>query len=273
LERDGQFTVDTCTSASSGLTFLKSANYDAIVSDYQMPGMNGIDLLRQIRSTGNSIPFILFTGRGREEVVIQALNEGADYYLQKGGDPLSQFAELTHKIHQAVTRKHAEEVLRESEARFRTLLQHIPSVSVQGYRMDGTTHYWNDASEHIYGYTAKEAIGKNLVELLIPPEMQNDVRKAIAYMAKTGQPIPASELSLMRKDGSRVEVFSSHAIIKSSQGEKELFCIDIDLTERKRIEEALRQANEKLDLLSGRAPEHDQQPADRDAALPRHAGE
>jgi PAS domain S-box-containing protein len=117
--------------------------------------------------------------------------------------------------------------------------------------MDGTTHYWNEASEKLYGYSAEEAVGKNLVELLIPPEMHDDVKGAMAYMAKTGQPIPASELSLMRKDGSRVAVFSSHAVIQRSQGEEELFCIDIDLTENKRTEEALRLANKKLNLLSG----------------------
>jgi PAS domain S-box-containing protein len=141
--------------------------------------------------------------------------------------------------------------LRDSEERFRMLLQQVPTVAVQGYRMDGTTHYWNKASENIYGYTAEEANGRNLVELIIPPEMREDVRGAMKYMAESGQPIPASELSLMRKNGSRVEVFSSHAIVKTAQCERELFCIDIDLTERKQVEKALRQANKKLNLLSG----------------------
>ncbi|MBF0529609.1 MAG: PAS domain S-box protein [Deltaproteobacteria bacterium] len=59
-------------------------------------------------------------------------------------------------------------------------------------------------------------------------------------MAETGQPIPASELSLMRKDGSRVSVFSSHALVQSPEGGPELFCLDIDISERKRAEEELR---------------------------------
>ena len=81
--------------------------FDAIVSDFQMPEMNGITLLREIRSTSD-IPFILFTGKGREEVVIDAINTGADSYLQKGGDPTTQFAELGHKILQATSRHQAE---------------------------------------------------------------------------------------------------------------------------------------------------------------------
>ncbi len=152
-------------------------------------------------------------------------------------------------IRDITDRKQAEDALRESEERFRMLLQHIPSIAVQGYGMDGTTQYWNAASESLYGYTAGEAIGKNLVELIIPPEMQDDVRKAIAFMADTGQPIPASELSLMRKDGSRVAVFSSHAIVKQSSGGKELFCIDIDLTGRRQAETALRESEEKFRSL------------------------
>ena len=59
------------------------SHYDAIICDYQMPEMNGIDLLKMVRAGGNKIPFIMFTGRGREEVLIEALNSGADFYLQK----------------------------------------------------------------------------------------------------------------------------------------------------------------------------------------------
>ncbi len=98
LERSGEFRVDIITSAPVALTLLNEKAYDAIISDYQMPDMDGIEFLKKIRSSGNAIPFILFTGRGREEVVIQALNEGADFYLQKGGEPKSQFAELSNKI-------------------------------------------------------------------------------------------------------------------------------------------------------------------------------
>jgi PAS domain S-box-containing protein len=112
LERSGQFIIDIITSASDALKLLNSCHYDAIVSDYQMPGMNGIEFLKKVRTSGNTIPFILFTGRGREEIVIEAINNGANFYLQKGGDPSSQFAELEHKIRQAVQQRKAEDELR-----------------------------------------------------------------------------------------------------------------------------------------------------------------
>ncbi|HEX3002344.1 MAG TPA: response regulator, partial [Methanoregula sp.] len=103
LETSGGFTVTTAVSGNEGLDELAVHPFDAIVSDYQMPEMNGIQFLKAVRKSYGSIPFILFTGRGREEVVIEAINNGADFYLQKGGDPKAQFAELAHKIRQAVS--------------------------------------------------------------------------------------------------------------------------------------------------------------------------
>lgn len=117
-------------------------------------------------------------------------------------------------IQDITERKQIEAELAESEARFRNLLQAVPSVSVQGYAPDGTTQYWNKASEMLYGYTAEEAIGRNLLDLIIPPEMKADVKLAIQQMAETGQAIPSSELSLMRRDSSYVSVFSNHVIVK-----------------------------------------------------------
>jgi len=114
LERTGQCSVDTVCSAPQALKKLNSKPYDAIISDYEMPEMNGIEFLKTVRTSGNQLPFILFTGRGREEVVIQALNEGADFYLQKGGDPKPQFTELYHKIRQAVQKRQVEESLRKA---------------------------------------------------------------------------------------------------------------------------------------------------------------
>jgi len=146
-------------------------------------------------------------------------------------------------------RKKAEEVLRESDTQFRNLLEDILSVSVQGYAPDGTTQYWNQASERLYGYTAQEAIGNNLLDLIIPPDMRGNVEHAIRQMAETGQPIPPAELSLMRKDGSRISVFSSHAIVHVPGMPPELFCIDIDMTditERKKAEAVIKLKNEEL---------------------------
>ena len=89
LEKDRTFSVDTFESASLALEQLPKKNYDAIVSDFQMPGIDGIEFLKRVRAADQDIPFLLFTGKGREEVVIEAINNGVDFYIQKGGDPTS----------------------------------------------------------------------------------------------------------------------------------------------------------------------------------------
>ena len=137
-------------------------------------------------------------------------------------------------------RVQAEEALRESEVRFRTLLRDIPSISVQGYRADGTAVYWNHAAERIYGYTAEEALGRTLFDLIIPPEMRPGIREAVAQMFATTVPIPASELRLQHKNGTPVDVFSSHAYVHVPGSEPEIFCIDIDISGRKAAEEEAR---------------------------------
>jgi two-component system cell cycle sensor histidine kinase/response regulator CckA len=133
-------------------------------------------------------------------------------------------------------RLRAREALKASETRFKELLQSVPTVAVQGYALDGTVRYWNRASETFYGYTSEEALGKNLLDLIIPLHLRDAVRAAIRGIVETGRTIPAAELELLRKDGSLIPVYSSHALVHLPGQEPELFCLDVDLTERKRAE-------------------------------------
>ena len=142
--------------------------------------------------------------------------------------------------------KKAEQALRESEERFRYLFRDIPTVAVQGYQFNGTTTYWNKASEDLYGYTSEEAIGGNLFNLIIPTEIQANVRHEIRQMYESLKPAPSSEMSLVRKDGKRVTVLSSHAIVQRPGNEPELFCLDIDISQRKQAEKKLEESKQNL---------------------------
>ncbi|MFA6225463.1 MAG: PAS domain S-box protein [Methanoregula sp.] len=126
LEKSPECRVNTQTSAQEALNSPFITSCDIIVSDYQMPEMDGIAFLKAVRKRFDDIPFILFTGRGREEVVIEAINSGVDFYLQKGGDAKAQFAELSHKIRMAVERKRAVDERSESEKLLSSLFHSSP---------------------------------------------------------------------------------------------------------------------------------------------------
>ncbi|WP_310386469.1 PAS domain S-box protein [Roseateles sp.] len=136
-------------------------------------------------------------------------------------------------------RHRAELALSESEQRFQQVLRSVATVAVQGYGMDGRTTYWNLASELLYGYTAEEAIGRNLLDLIIAPEMRATVADAMAQMAATGRPVAAGEMTMRCKDGSRVAVISSHVLLQAPGQAPEMFCVDIDISPRLLAEQAL----------------------------------
>lgn len=155
--------------------------------------------------------------------------------------------------------RHAERVLNETEWRFQGLLDSLGTVAVQGYRMDGTVIYWNQASEQFYGYSHTEAIGKNLLDLIIPEPARDIVRNELLTMSSTGEPIPSGELTLQRKDGTMIPVYSSHSLIERPGHGAEMFCIDTDLSQIKSTQNELLRAQSigqvgtwKVDLRTDR---------------------
>jgi PAS domain S-box-containing protein len=102
LERDSDIRVETSQSAMDALHLLKTESYNAIISEYEMPAMDGIQLLKTIREKNPKLPFIFFTNKNREEIIEEALKNGADHYVKKGEDQKSRLAELSHEIRRAV---------------------------------------------------------------------------------------------------------------------------------------------------------------------------
>ena len=109
LERETDFRVDIAHTATEALQRLKTSSYDVIVTDHEVPEIDSIHLLKIVREKFPRTPFIIFTGKAREEIFIEALNHGANDYIKKGGDPKSQFAELSHKIKRAVEFRESEQ--------------------------------------------------------------------------------------------------------------------------------------------------------------------
>jgi len=171
-------------------------------------------------------------------------------------------------------RKLADAALRKSESRFQNLIESVPKIAIQGYNRDHKVIFWNQASERLYGYTSQEAIGQDLEQLIIPAQMRFIVSaitdrwvagaesssadyidtKDIALVGFSEDIDLCGEISLMHKDGSSVDVYSSHVMLKNASDEIEMFCIDIDISDRKSIEQALRKSEQRLKSFSCYTP-------------------
>jgi PAS domain S-box-containing protein len=158
LEATRKFSVTTSESGSLALDLMKKKKFDAIISDYQMPGMDGIEFLRKVRVDHQEVPFILFTGKGREEVAIDAINNGADSYIQKGGDAKAQFAELAHRIRMVVERNRARTKLSETEKKYKALFDSLAD-GILLVDKDGQIIDVNASACQKVGYSRDEMVG------------------------------------------------------------------------------------------------------------------
>ena len=127
----------------------------------------------------------------------------------------------------------------ESEQRFRSLLESLPKVAVQGYDRDRRVIYWNEGSTRLYGYTAEEAQGQLLEDLIIPAFMRDGVIQAHRAWIEKGVAISAGELELKHKTGEPVSVYSQHLMLNEHTDSPLLFCVDVDLSGQKRAHREL----------------------------------
>ena len=245
LETSHEFSVGTSDSAAKALALLREQRPDAIISDFEMPDMDGIVFLKQVRSEYGDLPFIIFTGRGREEVVIEALNNGADFYLQKGSDADAVYAELRHVVRRAIEMRQARLTLAEQEQRFHDLQNAsdmIQSVDPQG-RFLFTNKKWQDT----LCYGESEVPGLSLFDII--HEESRDHCMTVFPRVLKGEDVGIIDVIFRAKDGRKVyaEGFASCKIADGKpQYTRGIFK---DVTDRRETEEALKESEEKFRTL------------------------
>lgn len=126
------------------------------------------------------------------------------------------------------------------------LFDAVSAISVQGYDEERKVIYWNKGSELLYGFTKEEATGKKIEDLIIPKHMREAVIAAHTNWIKDDIAIPAAELCLLNKQGDSVSVYSSHVLFTNQYSNKQMYCIDIDLTD---VIQAKEQATFKEHML------------------------
>jgi len=240
LEMQGSFQVETVSSVEEAMEKMEKKTFDVIVSDYIMPGKDGLEFLKELRDSRNNIPFIIFTGKGREIVAIKALNLGANQYINKIGKPEAVYSELAHGIRTVVKGKKAEEALRKSEEKYRELINGMNDTALV-LNFDGKIIDVNNAAVMVLGYSREEllSMGPTDIDSALTPEQIKVLIKGM----KTDE-LEVFQTLHTTKDGKTfpVEISSSRV---TYHGKQAVLTIARDITERKRAEEKLRQSEER----------------------------
>lgn len=243
MERDAtDFEITTTNSAAKALDILAFKTFDAIISDYQMPIIDGLEFLARVRARDEHTPFIIFTGKGREEIAIQALNLGATHYVIKGGDPKSQYAELIHIVRSSVEHNREKKALRESEERYRIVFENANDGILMVDRSDRMIYSANAKFCEMIGYTQDELLELSVDDIHPKKDLAN-VLDLFEKQARNEIRI-AERVPVLRKDGSTFDADISAAAIQW-EGKDYQLGVFRDVTIRSEMEDAVR-AKEQL---------------------------
>ena len=170
LEReDDRIEVVSEPSADAGLERLDDGDFDCIVSDYDMPGTNGIEFLRSVRESYPDLPFILYTGKGSEEVASDAVSAGVTDYLQKATGS-EQYTLLANRIVNAVEQYRSRRALERQRERFRTLVEESTDV-ILVVDAFGDISYATPSAERVLGRTPEQLVGSNGLDPIHPEDL------------------------------------------------------------------------------------------------------
>jgi PAS domain S-box-containing protein len=252
LEReDERFYIETATIAADGLDQLAAGTFDCIISDYDMPDKNGIQFLDTIRDDYPEVPFILFTGKGSEEIASDAISAGVTDYLQKdtGTD---QYELLANRILNAVVGYQSRRLAEKRARRSETLISNLPGMVYRCRNEPGWPMETVEGDvEALTGYTATELEASDGIwgEEVLHPDDREPIWDAVQEgLAEDG----TFEITyrIVTNDGRTKWVWEQGRAICDDEGERDaLEGFVTDISDRKEAERALRDTKERYEQI------------------------
>ena len=246
LQELGNFVIHNVCNVDEALKKLSnSRRYDVVVSDYEMPQKDGLEFLKIIKEKKIEIPFILFTGKGREDVAIKALNLGADGYINKQGNPETVYGELSHEIEQLHNQNQIKKELALGEEQFRQFFSHVPSaVAIYEVVDSGEDFIFKDfnlTAQKIEKISKASVLGKRVTEVF-PSVKAFGIFEVFKRVWKTGK---SEHFPIALYQDERVSgTWRENWVIKLPNGN--IAAMYNDITERKNKEVALNASEAKL---------------------------
>jgi len=223
--------------AESLLSALASFRPDVVISDYNLPRLDGMTALRHVKSHAPHLPFLLVTGSLNEETAVECMKAGATDYVLK--DRLKRIgpavlAALGQKQFQDA-KDAAERALRESEHRYRSVVNSLQEVVFQTDAL-GRWTFLNPAWSEITGYSVDESLGRSFADFVHPEDRESSLAVAIAS-ARHGETIHSGEFRYLRKGGGQRWV-EGYARLQRAEEGAIVACAGTltDITERKEAE-------------------------------------
>ncbi len=218
---DDRFDVETASGATEALDLIEETTFDCIVSDYQMPTMDGLELLEAVRAEYRDLPFVLFTGKGSEAIASRAISAGVTDYLQKQSGT-DQYEILANRIANAVERYRA---LRRTKLRERALETADEGLSL--VEPDGTFSFVNPAFADLFGYDPDELHGSDWSVLYRDEEASRLENHILPSVVETGH--WSGETVRSTKAGT--QLVTDHRLTHTA--EDAIVCTAKDLTEER----------------------------------------
>jgi len=228
------------------LAALKRNDYDIILSDYRLPGIGGLEVLRLARENCPHTPFVFVTGSLGEEAAINTIREGATDYVLK--DHLNR---LTAAVDRAIREARQAEKIRQTEEKIREQASLLDTAqdAILVRDLQGHILYWNKSAERMYGWAAREALGgqAEMVSTKDLPKHQEAQKRLLAEGSWIG------ELTRVNRSGNELRVESRWTLVRDAQGSpKSILVIDTDITGRKALEAQFLRA-QRLESIGGMA--------------------